>query len=298
MTPLHLQLGRICNRLTDLTIANCDACRNTLLDDEAPPANRVTVVQNGLDLSRFTPKSFSHAQTNAARVGIVANLRPVKDLPTFIRAAQMVANRHRNTEFLVAGKGEERGSLVQLAENLGIASKVRFLGAVNDVPSFLKTLDIAVLCSRSEGLSNAILEYMAAGLPIVATNVGGTAGLIQHEVNGLLVPPLAPTHLADAIDRLLQDRALATRLGSTAHKMIANLSHERRARAYEDLYFDLRDRTRRSAPARNPACIWKSATQRVALPQADAHNGKDAVGNSVVPPVNRREDGIPYELTC
>ena len=114
---------------------------------------------------------------------------------------------------------------------------VQFFGSVNDVPAFLGGLEIAVLCSRSEGLSNALLEYMAAGRAIVATAVGGNVELIEDGVHGLLVPPGDPVRLAAAIDRLLTDDALARSLGESARRRVEErFSLEVKTRELQDFY--------------------------------------------------------------
>src|SRR5205823_863274 len=105
-------------------------------------------------------------------VGIVANLRPVKGLDLFLHAARRIVEQHPDTRFAIAGDGEQRRELEQLTATLGLAGRVRFHGAVQDIPAFLGRLDVAVLCSHAEGMSNALLEYMAAGRAIVATAVG------------------------------------------------------------------------------------------------------------------------------
>src|SRR5213076_1188074 len=100
----------------------------------------------------------------------------------------------------------------------GLAERFTLAGSVADVPAFLAGLDVAVLCSRAEGMSNAVLEYMAAARPVVATAVGGTTRLITDGVHGLLVPPDDPARLAGAIARLLDDRPLAARLAAAARR--------------------------------------------------------------------------------
>ena len=110
-------------------------------------------------------------------------------------------------------------------------------GSVADIPAFLRSLDIAVLCSLSEGSPNAIMEYMAAGLPTVATDVGGNAELVEHEVTGLVVPSNDEQQLAAAIDRLLRSPALAAQYGNTAReRAFAEYGVEAQARRYEDFY--------------------------------------------------------------
>ena len=105
---------------------------------------------------------------------MVANLRPVKDVERLVHAAADLAGRFPEVTFHVAGEGDERPRLERLLGELGLAARFRLEGSVRDIPAFLARLDVAVLCSRSEGMSNAVLEYMAAGRPVVATAVGAT----------------------------------------------------------------------------------------------------------------------------
>src|SRR5262249_33220750 len=146
------------------------------------------VVENGVELAPFanlTPPDLVSHGPRPRRVGMVANLRPVKDPQLFVRAAQLVAESHPDVEFCIAGEGEMHAALQNAIDGIGLRQRVRLLGKVRDVPAFLSSVELAVLCSRSEGCSNALLEYMAAGRAIVATAVGGTVQLIQDGVHGL-----------------------------------------------------------------------------------------------------------------
>jgi len=145
---------------------------------------------------------------------MVGNLRQVKGPDLFIRAAQRVLEKHPDTQFEIAGGGDPL-PYQTLIDELGLTNQVRLLGAVTDVPTFLGTLDVAVLPSRAEGLSNALLEYMAAGRPIVATDVGGNAELIESGVNGLLVKP-SELELETAISQLLVDDDKAASLATAS----------------------------------------------------------------------------------
>ena len=240
MTPWKRWAGRLVQRLLDGTVTNCEACRRAIVADYWTAPDSVTVIPNGVDLSRFIncrPRSASAEADAEQRVGITANLRPVKNIELLIRAARRLAPSHPKVRFEIAGEGESRGRIEALIESLDLGDRVTLLGTVSDVPAFLDRLDVAVLCSRTEGISNAIMEYMAAGLPTVATNVGGNAELVENEVTGLLSPSDDEQCLAGAIDRLLRDRALAARLGATARqRAFAQYGLETQVRRYEDFY--------------------------------------------------------------
>jgi glycosyltransferase involved in cell wall biosynthesis len=238
LTPVHRWLGRALNVLTTRTIANCEAARQALLAAEKPSPESVLVLENGVDLERFLdiPPLAEHAAAEP-RVGVVANLRPVKGLEDLVTAAARLRDHHPRAVFTVAGEGELRPALQQQAERDGLAGRFLLPGSVADVPGFLAGLDVAVLCSHAEGMSNALLEYMAAGRPIVATAVGAATELIADGTHGLLVPPGDAARLAEAIGRLLDDRHLARRLGEAARQRARErYSRAAMVRRFEDFY--------------------------------------------------------------
>jgi len=168
----------------------------------------------------------------------VANLRPVKGPEVFLRAAAIVAARNPAVAFRIAGAGDF-DSARRLIGELDLGDRVELKGSVRDVPSLLSEVDVAVLTSHSEGLSNAILEYMGAARPIVATSVGANVELIEDGIHGLLVPPRDPEATANAILQLLADRALAARLGAAARRRAGErYSVTAMVRRYEEFYLD------------------------------------------------------------
>ena len=238
LTPLHRRLGRALNALTTGTLTNCEAARQALLAAERPAPETVHVLENGVDLARFLALPPARdISLPAPRVGAVANLRPVKGVDVLVTAAALVAEQHSQVNFRVAGEGEQRDQLERAIERAGLAQRLLLPGVARDVPGFLGSLDVAVLPSRAEGMSNALLEYMAAGRPIVATSVGGNAELIEDGVQGLLVPPEDPEALARAIGQLITDRALACRLGAAARRRARErFSREAMVRRFENFY--------------------------------------------------------------
>jgi glycosyltransferase involved in cell wall biosynthesis len=241
LTPLHRRLGRALNAWTTGTLTNCEAARQALLAAEGPPPETVRVLENGVDLGRFLaipPASATSSEVPC--VGAVANLRPVKGVDVFVAAAALLAERHPRAVFRVAGEGGQRAELEAAVERHGLAGRFLLPGAAGDVPGFLAGLDVAVLPSRAEGMSNALLEYMAAARPVVATAVGGNTELVADGVHALLVPPDDPTALAGAIDRLLTDRALAGRLGAAARRRARErYGREAMVRRFQDFYESL-----------------------------------------------------------
>jgi len=243
MTPLHRRLGRLLNRFVTVTVCNSQAARQAVLADERPNPTSVLVIENGVDWERFAdiaPVSPAPDPRRQRRVGMVANLRPVKGVDVLIHAAGLVALSFPDVEFRVAGEGPQRPELERLIAERGLEGRFRLEGKVTDIPSFLAALDIAVLSSRAEGMPNAVLEYMAAGRPIVATAVGGTPGLVEDRIHARIVPPDDPRMLADCLLDLLDDPQEASRLGQAA-RLRARERYARLASVgrFERLYQDL-----------------------------------------------------------
>jgi glycosyltransferase involved in cell wall biosynthesis len=236
--PVNRRLGRLYNHLTTATVVNCEACRQAVIEQEGADPDRVVVIPNGIDLDRFAqiPAYTPSGNGQPRRVGMVANLRPVKGPDVFVRAAAIVVQSHPNVIFQIAGAGDIE-SVRRLARECGVEDRLELLGQVQDVPSFLAGLDVAVLASHSEGLSNSLLEYMAAGRPIVVTAVGGNTELIDDHVHGLLVPPNRPESLAESIVSLLVDTGLAAGLGTAARLATREQwSHQVAVQRYEEFY--------------------------------------------------------------
>ena len=244
LTPLHRRLGRLLNVFTTTTVANCEAARQALLEAERPQARSVVVLENGVDLSGFDVIPALDEQNRPVRcVGAVANLRQVKGLDILIEASSRLAAAHPDVTFEVAGEGPERDALQQFIAERGLQARFRLRGSVADIPRFLSEIDVAVLPSRAEGMSNAVLEYMAAGRAVVATDVGANRRLLADGACGLLVAPGNVVELAAAIGRLLDDAGLAYRLGEVARQRAREqFSREAMVHRFEDFYVTLAGR--------------------------------------------------------
>jgi len=214
------------------------------------PVNRVQTIRNGVDLSRFGHLSRTEARRvlgladDELVVGTVGRLVPVKDHVSLLRAMAHLAGRHVPATLLVAGDGPLRADLEALAGKLGISGSVRLLGHRPDIEVVLAALDVFVLSSTSEGLSNTILEAMASGVPVVATRVGGADELVDDGVTGVLVPAREPESIAAAVEILARDTPRRVEMGARARQragtefgLPAMVGH------YETLYLRLaRDR--------------------------------------------------------
>jgi glycosyltransferase involved in cell wall biosynthesis len=243
VTPFHRRMGRLCNRYVDVLIANCEACRESVIADEGIAPERVVVLENGVDLSLFPVETNGRSSMSAPstiRVGVVANLSPVKGLDVFVRAAADVARSFPSATFEIAGDGPMRPQIERLIDEHGLTRQFKLPGRISAIPSFIAGLDVAVLPSFSEGMSNALLEYMAVGRPIVATAVGANPRLITHEVHGLLVPPGDHLALALAMRRLLGNTVLAKQLAANARRrVVEQYSRQAMLRRFEKFYLEL-----------------------------------------------------------
>jgi glycosyltransferase involved in cell wall biosynthesis len=223
-TPATLAALRLANRFVDRMVVNSEAVRDNVVRHEHYNADAIDVIPNGHDPARFLtpPAAGLRQQLGIAAddpvVGIVANLRPIKRHADLLQAFALVRQVHLTAHLLVIGSGALEADLRARAAALGVDRAVHFLGSSPDPIPLVKHCDVCVLPSESEGLSNAILEYLACGKPTVCTATGGNPELVQDGANGFLVPVGDVTALADRITRLLDDPALARRLGDCARQ--------------------------------------------------------------------------------
>jgi glycosyltransferase involved in cell wall biosynthesis len=257
LTPIQQRLHREVCRLADGIVVNADAIRRWLVA-QGYDARKITVIPNGVDVERFGRVAdgvrLRHelgVPVDARLVAMVARLSRVKGPEHFLDAAAAIAPRHPDVRFLVVGdtacaEPAYAGELRAHARRIGLGDRVVFTGLRHDVPELLSAAAVSVLPSLSEGLSNTVLESMAAGVPVVATSVGGTAEAVEDGVTGLLVPPGDGAALTRAILRVLGDRALAMRLGGAARaRATERFSNDAMIRATERLYATLLDGKRR-----------------------------------------------------
>jgi starch synthase (maltosyl-transferring) len=183
------------------------------------------VIYNGIDLTKFDLALHDAPPSLPSQTGLVicavARLDPIKGLDTLLKAFAQVVDVCSPVFLWIIGNGQELENLKKLADDLAIGERVIFLGEQVNVPGFLQRADIGVLSSHIEGLPNAVIEYMSAALPVVATNVGGISELIQPYENGLLVPANHPKELANALITLCNDIQLAKKLGQAGRVFVA-----------------------------------------------------------------------------
>ena len=213
---LYKKIRPIVFRASDGIAVNAHAIKDQISGYNKVPSEKITVIGNGINLPsppRALPSLFGNFQADAW-IGIVANLKPVKRIDLLLRAlAHMKESGAKEVvRAVILGDGRLNAELRQLAADIGIDDRVHFVGAVENVSDYIHGVDIGVLCSDKEGLSNAILEYMACGLPVVATNAGGNRELVDG-TNGACVPAGDYLALAQALAQLVGSPRLRRELG-------------------------------------------------------------------------------------
>ncbi len=221
------------------------------------PARKIRVIPNGLDVDAFVPRTIPD---RPRRVVTVANLRKEKAHEVLLDAAVHILAAHPDAEFWIVGGGARYDELTALARRLRVAERTRFFGHRDDVPALLAESDIFVLPSRSEAFPGGLIEAMAAGLPVVATSVGGNVELVEHGRNGLLVAPDDASALAASVGELMESPRKAAALGRAARASVENrFSFERMVTSFEHLYRS--DFEHAGARTRRGAAAPRAATE-------------------------------------
>ncbi len=240
MTPRQFRVQMAAFRGCDAVVCNSRAAADRLAA-AGLSREKLVVIGNALPAVAFKPVPPALPRSpKSLRVCMVARMNArYKNHLGFLRIAAQVLHCSPNVDFVLVGDGPLRHELEQYATRLGIGNSVKFLGERHDVAAVLASVDVAVLTSESEGLSNAILEAMAAHLPVVAYNVGGNAELVNDQ-RGVLVHPNDENEFANSVQRMLADAALRQELGANAVKFaMKNFSLDLTLRQYEDLYESL-----------------------------------------------------------
>jgi glycosyltransferase involved in cell wall biosynthesis len=256
--PDHINwLNRRLTRLTDAFIAVAAPHGEHLVEKEGFPRAKVRVIPNGVDVERFRPRPESRAAVRAALgvprdapvCGIVAALRPEKNHELFLHAAAEVRSEHPDARFLIIGDGPRRGELEQLAAKLDVAGAVHFLGSRSDVEELLPAMDVFALTSHNEANPVSILEAMACGVPVVASDVGSVSESVESEITGYLASQGAVNEHAARWLELLRDEPLRRSMGLAArNRVVERWSLEAMVGGYEDLIAEIYDR--KSLPRR------------------------------------------------
>lgn len=241
--PLRLAAQRWLTRFTDAVFTVSAQLKSDLVRHTAIPPAAIEVLHNGVDLDRFALRDPRARQARRDSwgvgaddpvIGTVGRLAPVKNQELLLRA---VAASNSNAHVVIVGEGPERASLQTLAAALGIAGRVRLLGHSDDVRGEMAGFDVFALPSRNEGMSNTLLEAMAASLPVVVSDVGGNVEIVRDGVDGLTFANGNRQGLTECLDRLSADTALRARLGHAARQRVtATFSIGAMVDRYEKLY--------------------------------------------------------------
>ena len=257
LTPMQRRVQRIVCRLADCVLVNAQSIKEWLAGDGYDPST-IVVIRDGIDLSKFSGPRRPEIRVeldippNVPVVVVLARFDATKGIEDFVDAAAIVSWNVPYARFLIVGEGQEasrsgltedmayRQTIFDRIRRLGLQRRVTLTGYRADVSALLTEASVSVVPSLSEGLSNVLLESMAAGVPVVATRVGGTPEAVEHGQTGLLVPPRDPQGLATAIVRILQEPALAARLGAAGRQVVRErFGIDRLMHETEQLYLDL-----------------------------------------------------------
>ena len=225
-------------RFCDRVVCNSQAAAASLRA-AGLPEHKLEIIPNGL-----TEQAFAECvpaiprEPGVVRLGMIARMNSAaKNHAAFLRAAAQLLTQCPTVEFVLVGDGPLRPGLEAMAAELGIKEKVLFLGERHDIPAVLASLDVSVLISSSESLSNVILESMAAGVPVVATDVGGNPELVKDGETGLLVPPGDEMKLVEALAHLVRDAGARRQYANASRKIARSHYHiDEVCRRFEQLY--------------------------------------------------------------
>lgn len=234
-------------RLAHLNLGNSKAVSREILTLGKCPGDKCRTIYNGVDIERFHPsippawRQIIGWDDGHVVFGMLANFRACKRHIDFVNAAAIIAKDNTNARFLLAGLDHGlRDAVTKRVYELGINDRVQILNSDPSPEKILATLDVYVCTSESEGFSNILLEAMACGKPVIATNVGGNPEAVLDNETGILVPPLSPESIAIAAGKLLANPELRLRMGKHGRKIIEQrFSLQKMVESYEKLYAEM-----------------------------------------------------------
>lgn len=246
LTPvLHRNLVQCTDSFADGIVVNCEFLRDHLINDYAIAPHRLHLCYNGVDTGRFMagqPLRPPGISAESLVIGTVCALRPEKNIETLIEAFALLRRRRQRLKLVVVGSGPESSRLEQFARDACVASDCLFQPGVSEVTDWLRLMDVFVLPSRTEALSNSLMEAMASGCACAASSVGGNPELIEDGETGILFPPGDAQALAAALGRLLDDAALRARLVARAVRTVQmRFSAEKAANRMAEIYTEILD---------------------------------------------------------
>jgi glycosyltransferase involved in cell wall biosynthesis len=242
-TPIRGAILRLLRPMTDIYVANCQAVKLSVMEQERVPETKIRVVYNGVDASKFKPnhgKARVGLPEDRLIVGMVANLKKIKGIDYLLQAAKIMANKRTEVSFIIIGGEYEERRYLNLRDEMKLEDRCSFLGIKEEIVDYLNAFDVAVNASLVEGFSNSILEYMACGLPVVATEVGGSAEAVVDGQTGLLVPAADSESLAAAMEKLLDEQSLRRQMGEKGRqRVIQNFTREKMIQELQNLFLEL-----------------------------------------------------------
>lgn len=246
--PRYRRLVRLTDRLASAVVVNCEFVRRHLEQDEGVPASRIRLCQNGIDLEPFSPRDVprpAELPADALVIGAVCALRPEKGLPDLLEAFSKI-RLSRALKLAIVGSGPLQQELGSLAQALGIVGNCVFVPAIEGVASWLRAIDLFVLPSRSEAFSNSLMEAMACGCCVVASDAGGNPELIRNGETGMLFPAGDAAKLAAVLELLIGNDSLRRRLASAGMQWVrASFSIRTSAQRMGEIYAELIERRAR-----------------------------------------------------
>jgi len=251
VSPLRRAVNRlVLDHLADAVTACCHFSAGGLTKTDGFAGARIEIIENGIEIDRYGPpadkalaKEDTGLEPHRRYLIHVARHHPVKDQPTLIRGFALAAPDLPGVDLLMVGDGPLRGELENLAVELRVPDRVKFLGIRTDIAELMRAADAFALTSLSEAASLTLLEAMASSLPAIVTNVGGNPEIVRHEQEGLLFPRGDAVGCADAIRRLFRDSELSARLGAAGReRALERYQLNRTVEEYFQLYSRLAGR--------------------------------------------------------
>ncbi len=228
-------LERYCARFTDAIITNSDSIREEYLRRRIGRRRQYVTVHSGIDLRKYA-RPLRPDVTARPTITIIARLAQGKGHGDLLKAVARLRGKIRGLRCMIVGDGERRDAIALAIARLGLNKTASILGHREDIPAILAQTTVLALPAYWEGTPRAITEAMAAGVPVVATPVGGIAEQVEHGVSGYLVPVKDPLALADAIEKILQDSELAHSMGAAGRHRAKQFSKEAMVHGIEDVY--------------------------------------------------------------
>lgn len=240
----HRFLENLGNRFTNKVIACSEAAREFAVQSENLPEEKILTIYNGVDLEKFSPRpqsacileEFGFGKEDKI-IGMVTKFASVKDHKTLLKAVNEIRKIYPRIKCLLVGDGLLKESVELEVESLKLGNNIIFPGKRDDIARILSIMDVFMLTSLVEGLPNTILEAMACGLPVVATNVGGIPEVVKNGKSGILVEPRDYRAIADAVMRLLENVSLRKEMGRRGREIVERkFGLDRMIEDYENLY--------------------------------------------------------------